>query len=232
MSPNPYRHECEYFTEGCVKCHLGVAWFEGHDYRNQEVADLTAKLDEAGDCKARAVAIDEQNQRLRKFIFELCPHETYLATSMGWIRDQIARASDCEALKVRLEQSKKLYEMTLANEMNWMKKWEEVTKERDEARVACAEMQSTLRTSLKIPKAWMRGHITFEQWDAACQKVFDAIDKPICTNALEARLREARLEVADDIFRVLVAGEDKKCAEVVSWLMRYIDDIAAMKGAK
>ena len=78
----------------------------------------------------------------------------------------------------------------------------------------------------------MRGHITFEQWDAACQKVFDAIDKPICTNALEARLREARLEVADDIFRVLVAGEDKKCAEVVSWLMRYIDDIAAMKGAK
>ena len=146
MSPNPYRHECEYFTEGCVKCHLGVAWFEGHDYRNQEVADLTAKLDEAGDCKARAVAIDEQNQRLRKFIFELCPHETYLATSMGWIRDQIARASDCEALR--------------------------------------------------------------------------------------AELREARLEVADDIFRVLVAGEDKKCAEVVSWLMRYIDDIAAMKGAK
>ena len=101
---------------------------------------------EAGDCKARAVAIDEQNQRLRKFIFELCPHETYLATSMGWIRDQIARASDCEALR--------------------------------------------------------------------------------------AELREARLEVADDIFRVLVAGEDKKCAEVVSWLMRYIDDIAAMKGAK
>ena len=101
---------------------------------------------ESADCEARAVAIDEQNQRLRKFIFELCPHETYLATSMGWIRDQIARASDCEALR--------------------------------------------------------------------------------------AELREARLEVADDIFRVLVAGEDKKCAEVVSWLMRYIDDIAAMKGAK
>ena len=107
---------------------------------------LTACTAEAADCEARAVAIDEQNQRLRKFIFELCPHETYLATSMGWIRDQIARASDCEALR--------------------------------------------------------------------------------------AELREARLEVADDIFRVLVAGEDKKCAEVVSWLMRYIDDIAAMKGAK
>ena len=52
------------------------------------------------------------------------------------------------------------------------------------------------------------------------------------TDALEAKLREARLEVADDILRVLVAGEDKKCAEVVSWLMRYIDDLAALKGAK
>ena len=116
---------------------LHCAWQQGRD---------AACAAESADCEARAVAIDEQNQRLRKFIFELCPHETYLATSMGWIRDQIARASDCEALR--------------------------------------------------------------------------------------AELREARLEVADDIFRVLVAGEDKKCAEVVSWLMRYIDDIAAMKGAK
>ena len=36
----------------------------------------------------------------------------------------------------------------------------------EKSEAACAEMQSTLRTSLKIPKAWMRGHITFEQWDA------------------------------------------------------------------
>ena len=69
-------------------------------------AILTACTTEAADCEARAVAIDEQNQRLRKFIFELCPHETYLATSMGWIRDQIARASDCEALRAELREAR------------------------------------------------------------------------------------------------------------------------------
>ena len=201
---------------------LHCAWQQGRD---------AACAAESADCEARAVAIDEQNQRLRKFIFELCPHETYLATSMGWIRDQIARASDCEALKVRLEQSKKLYEMTLANEMNWMKKWEEVTKERDEARVACAEMQSTLRTSLKIPKAWMRGHITFEQWDAACQKVFDAIDKPICTNALEARLREARLEEAEWWFEKTKYSKRCGCEEIFG-LCVWHERLAALKGAK
>ena len=74
---------------------------------------------EAGDCKARAVAIDEQNQRLRKFIFELCPHETYLATSMGWIRDQIARASDCEALRAELREAR-LEEADRCMESVWM----------------------------------------------------------------------------------------------------------------
>ena len=142
-----------------------------------------------------------------------------------------AEAADCEALKVRLEHSKKLYEMTLANEMNWMEKWEEVTKERDEARVACAEMQSTLRTSLKIPKAWMRGHITFEQWDAACQKVFDAIDKPICTNALEARLREARLEEAEWWFKNTKYSKHCGCEEIFG-LCVWHERLAALKGAK
>ena len=76
---------------------LHCAWQQGRD---------AACAAESADCEARAVAIDEQNQRLRKFIFELCPHETYLATSMGWIRDQIARASDCEALRAELREAR------------------------------------------------------------------------------------------------------------------------------
>lgn len=92
-----------------------------------------------------------------------------------------ALQQEVERLTQRLEQSKKLYEMTLANEMDWMKKW-------DKAQADCVELRATLRTSLAIPKAWMRGHITFEQWDAACQKVFDAIDNPSPGSALLASI--------------------------------------------
>ena len=101
----------------------------------------------------------------------------------------------------------------------------------EKSEAACAEMQSTLRTSLKIPKAWMRGHITFEQWDAACQKVFDAIDKPICTNALEARLREARLEEAEWWFEKTKYSKRCGCEEIFG-LCVWHERLAALKGAK
>ena len=39
-----------------------------------------------------------------------------------------------DALQVRLDQSKKLYEITLANELRWMRKHEEVDKEMDALR--------------------------------------------------------------------------------------------------
>ena len=99
------------------------------------------------------------------------------------------------------------------------------------AEAACAEMQSTLRMSLKIPQAWMAGHITFKQWDEACQKVFDAIDKPICTNALEARLREARLEEAEWWFEKTKYSKRCGCEEIFG-LCVWHERLAALKGAK
>ena len=73
-----------------------------------------------------------------------------------------------------------------------------------EAQAACAEMQSILRTSLVIPRAWMRGHITFEQWDKACQKVFQAIDTPNPGALLLARLKAAD-ELAEASAQILRA---------------------------
>jgi len=49
---------------------------------------------------------------------------------------------------------------------------------REKAEANCAEMRISLKASLQIPKAWMGKLLTFAEWDAACQKVFDAIEKP------------------------------------------------------
>lgn len=44
------------------------------------------------------------------------------------------------------------------------------------------------------------------------------------SSELNEERRKARLETADDIFRILLASD--KDQQVISWLSRYIDDLA------
>lgn len=112
------------------------------------------------------------------------------------LRAQLA-ASEAARFKLeeRIIQSKKLYEMTLDNELSWMKKHEESKAARVKAEAACAEMRIQFD---HIHEYWNGNHN-----DTAMSDALDHI-LDVCENAMKSDAGSClleRLKAADELAR-------------------------------